>query len=107
MNEIHLRKQALLLESELHRAALRADLTQLAASAAWIDHTVGVVQKTRPLFLALGAGAGLLLARRLTGPRGGGGSGLWRWLRWGQMAYGVWRTFAAWRERRAGPSPAP
>jgi hypothetical protein len=106
MNELQLRKQALLLESELNRAALRADLARLSASAAWVDEAIGFARQSKPLVVALGAGAGLLLARRLTGAQGGGGM-VSRLLRWGQMAYTVWQGVSSWRRRNAEPPPAP
>ncbi len=102
MNAVQLRKQALLIESELHRATLRADLDQLAASTAWIDGAVHFARQSAPLVLALGAGAGLLLVRGVTGSRGGGGT-FSRLLRWGQTAYTVWQGFAAWRQRPPVP----
>ena len=98
MNAVQLRKQALLIESELHRATLRADLERLEASTAWIDGAVQFARQSRPLVLALGAGAGLLLARGAAGSHSGGGT-FFRLLRWGQTAYAVWKGFTAWRQR--------
>lgn len=98
MTDLQLRKQALLLESELHRATLQVELARLEASAAWIDQAVQTARQSKPLLLAAGLSAGMLLVRGLTGSRAGGGK-LARVLRWGQTAYSLWRGYAAWRKR--------
>jgi len=99
MTDLQLRKQALLIESELHRATLQLELARLEASVAWIDHALNFARQARPLLLTVGVGAGLLLARGLTGARPGGGS-FARLLRWGQSAYVLWKSYSAWRNRR-------
>ena len=106
MNEIQFRKQILLRESELHRAALKAELAGLEEATAWIDGAIGIARQARPLVVGLSAVVGLFLASRLTGDRGNGGF-LKRLLRWGPVAYKVWRTVSAWRQQRAEDRPQP
>ena len=101
MNELQFRKQVLLRESELHRAALKAELAGLEEATAWIDGAIGIARRARPLVVGLSAVAGLLLASSLKGSRGGGGF-FGRLLRWGPVAYKIWRTVSGWRRLAAG-----
>jgi hypothetical protein len=99
MNDLELRKQALLLESEVQRARLKADLRRLEGSLGWLDSAAALARSARPWLWGGGALAGLLIARALGGGARGGSGRVFRLLRWGQLGFGLWRGYTAWRNR--------
>jgi hypothetical protein len=62
--ELKTRKQALLIQSDLHRQTLLIDAAALEASMTWVDQGVSLFRQARPVLLACGPVLGFLLARR-------------------------------------------
>jgi hypothetical protein len=62
LTELRLRKEALLLESDLNRLALRAEWEHLRAWAGWTNRLAGIRNSVRPWAGLLAPAAGLALA---------------------------------------------
>lgn len=94
MTSLRVRRQALRLESELNRLALRAEWKNLRAAIPWPGADGSARRKLPPWWLVVAPLAGLLAARGLRNPgallRGAGVL-----LRWAQPLYSLWRMFAS------------
>lgn len=67
LSEFELRKQALLLESNLNRLALRVEFQHLCRAGAWMDRLGGVRSVIKPWALPLAPLAGIAVALRRRG----------------------------------------
>jgi hypothetical protein len=94
LDSLQLRKQALILESELNRIALRAESQNLRSATKWVGHATQTCRKLPPWLLLLAPVAGFLVVRSLRRPA----SALSRFasmLKWVQPLYSLWRGFTA------------
>lgn len=103
-HSLQLRKQLLLLESELNRAALREDLNQIRSKISWLgglgdnaNATPGSswMMKAAPL-------AGIL-ATAAAGPAGGWMKRGLRLVQIAAAAYPIWKAFTAGRDAATRP----
>ncbi len=67
MTEVELRKQALLLESQLNRLALGAEWGQLRGALSWVGYVKEAQRRMRPWLWRLARVAIALVARRFRG----------------------------------------
>lgn len=98
--ELRLRKRALVLESDLHRLALRREWGELCAGFDWVREAGGYWHEAKKWAVVLAALAGLLAARGAAGAS----SRLGRFLsvfRWARSLYGLWRRLSS------GSTPLP
>jgi hypothetical protein len=88
-----LQKQVLILESNLHRLALRTEWNNLRSATAWMDEAAGIGRKVSPWLFLLAPVAGVFASRALGHRRGS-----WRLLlalaRWIPRAFSWWKSFA-------------
>ncbi len=98
------RKQVLLLEGELNRLALQADLNVLRTTAAWVNKATEVPRKLGPLLL-LAPLAGFLLARGSRTSESWFGRAVAA-ARWVGPLYTLWKRFAAARREAEPAGPA-
>ena len=94
LSPLQLRKQALLLESHLNRAALQGQVQDLRASTQWVGEAAAACRKLSPWLLLLAPVAGILTVRSLGRPRSVIGR-LVSVLKWVQPLYALWRGFRA------------
>jgi hypothetical protein len=99
LEDLNRRKQALVVESDLNRLALRLEYEQLRAATAGLDGALATARRLGPWLLPAASVAGVLavvLLRR--------GSGMvdkaTSLLRWVSPALALWRQFGG--RRRAG-----
>jgi hypothetical protein len=78
MTELQLRKQTLLLESDLNRLTLHAQCAHLREAVNWVGRLEHVRRQIAPWALALSALAGLAFTLRPR--RTAAGRGLWAWV---------------------------
>ena len=106
-NTLRLRKQLLLLESELNRAALRDDLNRIRQRTGWLRSLESLTHKDRGAsWLSRAAPmAGVLAAALSPGSR---------WMTWGlrvaqvaAAAYPLWKAFSARGATHTPPSDPP
>jgi hypothetical protein len=105
-DKLNLRKQALLLESNLNRHAFEAEFHNLRAATAWMSDVAQASREFSPLLLMLAPVAGFLLARSSRRPDS--------WLsriiaaaKWAGPLYTLWKRFSAGREKHAGTGAPP
>ena len=94
LDPLALRKQALILESDLNRLSLQTELRTLRSATTWASEATAAGRRLGPWLLLLAPVAGLLAIRRLRRP----GSAIGRLisvLRWVQPLYSLWRGFKA------------
>ncbi len=92
--KLDLQKQALLLESDLNRVALQAEIRNLRSATAWMGETARVSKKLTPLLVFLAPLAGFLLATSSFRA----GSWLGRVMnlgKWVSRLYPLWMTLTA------------
>jgi len=70
MTELQLRKQVLLLESDLNRLALRVECERLTGAGTWAGRLTGIRKAVGPWALVLAPLAGVALAAGLRRPTG-------------------------------------
>lgn len=92
MTALELRKKALLLESDLNRLRLRAEIEQLREAADLTRNLKGLGQRLGPWALALAPVAGIVTALGLR--RSSGGGFLWKTLAVAPGLIRLWRSFA-------------
>jgi hypothetical protein len=97
--DLDLQKQALLLESDLNRVTLQAEVQSLRSATAWVNDVTSASRGLAPLLVVLAPLSGFLLAR--------GSRRSDSWLRrlmalakWVAPLYRLWKSFSA---RRSGP----
>ncbi|MBL9176249.1 MAG: hypothetical protein JNL10_22085 [Verrucomicrobiales bacterium] len=99
-HSLQLRKQLLLLESELNRAALREDLDRIRSKTSWLGGLAGNPDAApASSWLIKAAPLAGILATAAAGPAGGW---LKRGLRLVQIAaaaYPIWKAFTAGRSK--------
>ena len=100
IDNLNLRKQALLLESSLNRRAFQAEFQNLRSATAWVSEVAQVSRGLPPLLPILAPLAGFLLVRSSRQSHS--------WLsrivaaaRWVGPLYRLWRGFSASREPQA------
>jgi hypothetical protein len=100
INELRLRKQALILESELNRLALRTECQNLWAA------TAGLSGKAKAGYWgwALAPVAGFLTMRLFRRAESGLGRALSA-LKWLQPLYALWKSFGGKRKKPAAQTP--
>lgn len=102
MNKLQLRKQALILESDLNRLALRAECQNLRSATGKFRFPGGKAN-----WLLVAAPVAGFLATRWLRPRGAPAN---RWLslaKWLPMAYSVWRGYQSFASKKTGAPPPP
>jgi hypothetical protein len=92
ITELQLRKKALLLESNLNRLRLRAEIAQLHEATEWVKNLHGLRQRLRPWAVALAPLAGVAAALGLR--RSSTGGLLQKTLVIAPALIRLWRTFA-------------
>ena len=106
LDRLNVQKQALVLESDLNRLALRAELQSLRSATAWVGTATRTSREFTPLLLLLAPLAGFLVARgfRRTGS----------WLsrvatavKWIAPLYQVWKSFSPARKEVPAEESAP
>lgn len=102
LSPLALRKQALILESDLNRLALRAELGELRAATAWVGEAAQTGRKFAPWLLLLAPVAGFLLVRNLRRSESRLGR-LAALLHWVQPLFSLWRGFTAGERRPESP----
>jgi hypothetical protein len=105
LEKLRLRKQALLLESDLNRLVLQAETRSLGSATSWVSEATRASRGVAPLLLALAPLASFLLARE---PRR---SDSWfsRVARAAKMIvplYQLWKSFSAARKEAEPAEPA-
>ena len=106
LDRLALKKQALLLESDLNRLGLQAELLSLRSAAVWTNAVTRLPRTLTPLLLILAPLAGFLLVRRARRSDS--------WLsraanaaKWIGPLYSLWKGFrASRREAEAGEPTA-
>lgn len=98
ITELQLRKQALVIESDLNRLALQTEWQRVRAATDWISQAGQLVQKVNPWLAVLAPLLGVLTARTLQREGGVVGRvlGLLKWVR---------PLLALWQSFRAAPPP--
>jgi hypothetical protein len=94
MTALQLRKKTLLLESDLNRFTLHAELERLREVAGWVNRIQDARQQIAPWALVLTPLAGVALASGLRRSRSGTGF-LARALEIAPLLIQIWRTFIA------------
>lgn len=104
LNRLDLRKQALVLESDLNRFALQAEFRNLHSATTWVGE---LTQKSRgfaPLLLVLAPLAGFLLSR--------GSRQAHSWLsrvsaaaKWAIPLYRLWKSYSASQAEKEAATP--
>jgi hypothetical protein len=91
VESLRLRKQLLVLESNLNRAALQAEWGNVRAATAWVRSARQTFHQVRPWLVLLAPLAGYLTARRPNRPPGVLRRlvSAWRWIR---ALLGVWEA---------------
>jgi hypothetical protein len=105
LDRLAAQKQALLVESTLHRLAVQAEFQSLRSATAWVREAADRSGELTPLLLILAPLAGFLLAKGSRRPD----SWLSRALaaaKWIGPLYGLWKHFSAGR-RQADPANPP
>ena len=98
LEQLHLQKQALLLESSLNRYALRAELDELRYSASRMSHAILAPRRFAPLLMGLASLAGFFAFRSVRRPA----SlivGVAKAAKWIGPALSLWRSFTAARRQ--------
>ena len=93
LEKLNLRKQALLLESSLNRAALQADIQRLRSATTWVRGASSVSRELTPWLTFLAPVAGFLMARRVRRSRSWFGRIITA-AKWAGPLYGLWKRFA-------------
>ena len=98
-------KQTLVLESDLHRLALRAEIQSLHSATAWMGEATSLSRELSPLLVVLAPLAGFLLAR---GSRRADSwlSRLITLAKWVAPLYRLWKSFTARRGEPDAGTPA-
>ncbi len=91
--ELRLRKRALVLESDLHRLALRREWSELCAGFGWVREAGGYWREVKRWAVVLAPLAGILVARGAAGASSRLGRAL-SLFRWAQSLYGLWRRLS-------------
>jgi hypothetical protein len=89
--DLQLRKRVLILESNLNRAALRAEWENLRTATAWVGQAAQTFQSVRPWLLLLAPVAGILTVRGMRRPAGAL-SRVLAALKWVGPAVAAWRS---------------
>ncbi len=97
LDELQVRKRALVLESNLNRLTLQAEWQNVRAAAGWMGSAGRTFRQARPWLLLLAPLAGFLVARG-SGQSRGLFSRLLSVLRWVRPVLGAWEI---WRGARA------
>ena len=105
LDKLNLRKQALLLESSLNRAALQAEMRSLRSATTWVREASSVSREFAPLLALLAPVAGFLVAR------GARRSASWfnrmmTAVKWIGPLYGLWKSYFAGRKESEAGKPA-
>ena len=93
LDKLNLQKQALLLESDLNRAALQADIHRLRSATTWVRGATSVSRGLTPWLTLLAPVAGFLVARRVRRSRSWFGR-IVTAAKWAGPLYGLWKRFA-------------
>jgi hypothetical protein len=105
LDKLSLRKEALLLESSLNRAALQAEIRSLRAATSWARQVTHVSQELSPFLVLLAPLAGFAVARGVRR------SGSWlnrivTAVKWMGPLYGLWKRWAPGRNEPGAGNPA-
>jgi hypothetical protein len=103
IEQLNLRKQALVLESSLNRQAVVLEAGELRSAASWVSSASRVSQRVAPFLMVLAPLAGLLAVRRARQPISMI-SRLAKLAKWIGPAYSIWRSFSAARKPGSGAS---
>ena len=105
---LSLRRQALLLESDLNRLVLRAEFEKLRAAMEDLDGALAAARRFGPWLVPATAVGGLLVAR-LFRKRFSASTALKCLLRWTPAALSLWRQFRSQQRpsRSEADSPSP
>jgi hypothetical protein len=102
LEQLRVQKQALVLESSLHRHTLLLELRQLRDSVGWIGNAARAPQRFVPFLTILAPLAGFLAFRSLRSP-----GTLFRRLvtaaKWIGPIYSLWRSYSSVRKEAAAP----
>ena len=105
LDKLNLQKQALLLESSLHRAALQADIRSLRSATTWVREATSVSREFAPWLTLLAPVAGFLLARRARRSASWFGRVVTA-VKWIGPLYGMWKRFSPGRQEVEPGKPA-
>ena len=86
MNQLRVRKQALLVESELNRQTLLLEWQGLKASVSWVRTGMGWLRILGPMGIWLAPVAGLFVARQWPSREGWWHKALLAWRLWKRVA---------------------
>lgn len=105
LDKLNLQKRALLVESELNRVALQAEIRSLRSATSWVRDATSFSQELSPLLVLLAPLAGFLVARGARRPNS--------WLsrivtavKWIGPLYGLWKRFSPGRKEPEAGKPA-
>jgi hypothetical protein len=103
--DLDLQKQALVLESDLNRVALQAEVQSLRSSTAWVNDVTSASRELAPLLVFLAPIVGFFLAR---GSRRSHSwlSRLMALAKWGIPLYRLWKSVSARRSEPETGTPA-
>jgi hypothetical protein len=103
LEQLRLQKQALVLESGLHRHMLQADFYKLRSSLPTLSNAARAPRRFLPLLVVLAPLAGFFMVRKLRAP-----TSLFKRLltmaKWIGPAYSLWRTYSSARKQEPQPS---
>jgi hypothetical protein len=105
LDKLNLRKQALLAESSLNRAALQAEIRSLRAATSWVREATSVSRELSPLLVLLAPVVGFLVARRARRVASWLGRVVTA-VKWIGPLYGLWRRFSSGRNEAEAGKPA-
>lgn len=94
IDDLQLRKQALVLESDLNRLALDAEWQHLRAASTWMGEAAQIHSQVRPWLLLLAPLGGILAARGVRHSKGMLGR-LLAAVKWIRPLWAAWKTFSA------------
>ncbi len=105
LEELHVQKQALLLQSNLNRAALQAEMRHLRAATTWMRQAARISRELTPWLALLASVAGFFAAR---GTRRSPSwfSRIMTAFKWLGPLYGLWKRSAAGRGEADADDPA-
>ena len=105
LDKLSLEKQALLLESDLNRLALQAEVRDLRSATAWLSAATHASRGAKPLLLVLAPIAGFLLSKVSRRP-GSWSSRVATAARWIAPLYPLWKSFSSSRKDAEPVEPA-
>jgi hypothetical protein len=98
LKQLHLKKQALVLESNLNRHALLLEVDELRSAATRVSSAVQASRRFVPLLTILAPVAGFFAVRSIRQPASLISRAI-KLAKWVGPAYSLWRTFAASRSQ--------